>query len=69
MSYSRVAKQTPWYHAPLPRCDAITLQKEQCIYSARFTAVDGRDIKLCKTHADMADFPLKPIRARNINLR
>lgn len=58
----RIAKQQPWYHKPLPRCDAVILRtKEQCVFSARYQAADGRDIKLCKIHAELVDFKIKRI--------
>jgi hypothetical protein len=66
----RTAQFQPWYHRPLPRCDTlIGLDKEQCVFSARYTDTDGRGIHLCKTHANMVDFPVKLIRPARVILR
>lgn len=67
----RARKQQPWYHEPLPRCDAETRHTgDQCVNSARYT--NGR-VHLCKTHRDMAVSVgmkgLKPIRQKSIDLR
>jgi hypothetical protein len=67
---SRLAKLQPWYHQPMPRCQALIVAKgERCIYSARYTDVAGKGLELCKTHADMADFPVKPLRPQMVVLR
>jgi hypothetical protein len=66
---TRMARLQPWYHVTAPRCVAITLAKEQCVYTARYETPDGREIYLCKVHADMADFKVKPIRVRLVALR
>lgn len=69
-SVYRVSKLQPWYHMPLPRCDAVIKSiKEQCIYSARYTDSAGKGINLCKIHADMADFKTKLIRTQRIQAR
>lgn len=69
MSIRRAAKQQPWYHQPLPRCDTETLTGERCIFSARYTDSKTGRIKLCKVHADMAVFKTRPIGARVVTLR
>jgi hypothetical protein len=69
MSKPRIAKLQPWYHIPRPQCDAlIGRKKDQCLFSARYVGED-REIYLCQIHADMVDFPVKPIRANRIDLR
>lgn len=70
MPNSRIGKLQPWYHQPRPRCMAETKwSQEQCIFSARYVASDGREIYLCKTHADMVDFPVKLIRPSRLQIR
>lgn len=71
MSVIRAARMVPWYHVASPRCDAeIVREKIQCMFTARFTGrPHGRDIYLCKIHADMADFTVKPIRPGRVTLR
>ena len=64
-----MAKLQPWYHRPAPQCVAITLDKERCIYSARYEDANGRDIQLCKVHADMADFRVRQITPQPVVLR
>lgn len=65
----RIARQQPWYHQPLPRCDTLTLDDEQCTFSARWEDAKTGRVKLCKTHADMADFPVRLIRPKAVTLR
>jgi hypothetical protein len=70
----REAKQMPWYHVPLPRCEASRkLDGVQCIFSARYEGRphngNGNPVELCKMHADMADFPVRLIRVKKITLR
>lgn len=69
-SITRMPRLQPWYHEVAPRCDAITLEKEQCIFTARFKrASTGPRVVLCKVHAEMADFRVIPIRTRLVVLR
>lgn len=70
----RDAKQMPWYHVPLPRCEARRKADDaQCVFSARYEGHphngNGQPVGLCKTHADMADFPTRLIRVKKITLR
>jgi hypothetical protein len=64
----RKAKQQPWYHEPLPQCIAETHRQEQCMFTARYEKVGNSRITLCKTHADMADFPMKLIPESQIEI-
>ena len=68
MTY-RTATLEPWYHVSPPQCITTTLAKRQCIFSARYTDVKTETIFLCKTHADMADFPVKLIRPQRRVIR
>lgn len=68
MTYRTAALQ-PWYHEPRPRCDVITLAKQQCLFSARYIDRNTGSIHLCKTHADLADFPVKLIRPNRVEIR
>ena len=65
----RWAKLQPWYHVVSPQCQAVTVAQEQCVFTARYTDAEGKGIYLCKTHADMADFPTKPLRAVQRTIR
>lgn len=65
----RKGKLQPWYHVPRPQCDTITLAKERCLFSAKYTDRKTETIHLCKTHADMADFPVMLIPTYTLNLR
>lgn len=70
MPIVRTGTLEPWYHEPRPRCMAeIKVTKEQCTFSAKYEDAQGRQIYLCKTHADMADFPMRLIRPRSVTVR
>lgn len=65
----RAARLQPWYHVPLPRCDAlIGRDEDRCIFSARYEDKKGR-VKLCKTHRDMVDIPMRLIQQTRAILR
>jgi hypothetical protein len=70
VSNARLAKLVPWYHANRPRCDATTLTESQCVFSAKYVGTQGKEtgVYLCKTHADMADFPVKLIQPHAVLL-
>lgn len=55
-SVTRTEALHPWYHKQLDRCMATTLSEERCLFSARYEDTEGKNIRLCKPHADMADF-------------
>jgi hypothetical protein len=73
MTTYRFANLTPWYHQTRPRCEAVTLMDEQqCLFSARYEGSrtgKGKGVRLCKTHADMADFPTKLMERKRITVR
>lgn len=71
MASYRNQKLQPWYHQTRERCDATTkYNDEQCVNSAKYagTGINSR-VRLCKIHADMADFPVKLIVEKRIDLR
>lgn len=63
---TRVAKLVPWYHQAKDRCVTTVLAGHQCTNSASYEAVKNSRVRLCKVHADMADFPVKRIRERTV---
>jgi hypothetical protein len=69
----RMAKLVPWYHSTKPQCQAVTIRfEDQCIFSALYEGTGpgkGKGVTLCKTHADMADFPVKLIEPKRVMLR
>lgn len=69
MTY-RVAKLQPWYHKPKPRCIVSTRAEQQCLFSATYEGVEASkaNVKLCGTHAQMADFPVRPIQAARLEI-
>lgn len=64
----RRAKQQPWYHKPLPRCDTETLDGTQCTFSATWEDSATGTKFLCKVHAHMAIFKVRRIRETVIKL-
>ena len=66
----RNQKLQPWYHKTREQCDATTMAKEQCVNSAKYagTGANAR-VRLCKVHADMADFPVKLIMEKRVQIR
>ena len=67
----RKARQQPWYHAPLPRCETSIMygNHEQCVNSGRYTDVKTQRHKLCRIHGLMVDFDIMLIPETTIILR
>ena len=68
----RIAKLVPWYHANKERCHVTKKygDQERCTNSASYEGVEDsrRYIKMCKTHAAMAEFPTRQIRAQTMEI-
>lgn len=68
---TRKAKLQPWYHVAKPRCETLTLAKNQCHNSATcYIKPPGeKEYPACNLHAAMTDYPVTMLAESTVTVR